>query len=299
MQWKKLRIIGASGSFAIAVLMFSIWLSSSGNESEKQALGENTGQDVSEQVLPEYLAFETVIEAGGSYSVENSTENEFFANDEDNELKESSTNSSKSNSDEENEEDDAEIDEELAFVEESKKEIKGSIEPGFYVTPLEVKDCSYELWRVMEDGSEQLIGSDYIKSGRLIVSINAIEPDRFYSSEGCLEWSSWTPIAEPMTQVKDGDFWVQDLEKGTWQVGKDCRWERVIDFRGAKIFDSVGSGIGPGKIGIGDEDLGLRIRGCKTPMKFLDSKIAEEHQYVESDYQGVVEGYARNTRRRS
>jgi len=301
MQWKEIGKLGAIGVSIAACLMALVWFISAEESSNVQA--RDDVKEIKEiDAEPVYLAFSSVVEAGVSYSVNDSYEFEYLAEDEDNE-----PNDPDEQEDDYEEEDYRYLDEydlelsdeqakqieQLAYAEESKKTIKGSIDPGVYVTPFATKDCEYELWRIMENGEEQLIGSDAISEGRLIVNINGIEPDRFYSTEGCIEWSEWSQLEEPIKSISNGDYWTGDLQPGTWKLGIGCTWERVIDFRGALLTDSKDSGIYPGEIGIGKEDLGIRVRGCKSPIKFESDDIAEDLRYEESEYETVSESYYR------
>ncbi len=177
----------------------------------------------------------------------------------------------------------------------SLSEIAGTIDPGIYVTPVETTDCSYELTRIAEDGSVQLIGSDSITEGRLMVHINGVEPDFFYSTPGCGEWSEWSELAEPLSAIDNGDYWIGDLVQGTWQAGDGCSWERVSDFRGAQLADIVEAGIGQDQFAISESMTGVRVRNCINPSFLLDEAIPEELAFVDEVFEVSESG--RITRR--
>lgn len=151
---------------------------------------------------------------------------------------------------------------------------RGVITPGLYATSFDAEGCSYELWRVLEDGRTWLIGEDYLSAGRLMVTINGVEPDWFVSSVGCARWYEWTPLGEPLTEAGDGDYWIGDLASGPWIVPEPCRWEKVVAFRGGFLLDVVEAGSGPGAMAIDEETLGLRVRGCRSPMTRLSTVVS-------------------------
>lgn len=138
----------------------------------------------------------------------------------------------------------------------------GLLTPGMYATAFDVTDCSFELRRIMSDKKEAVIGKDRLSEGRMLVSINEIEPDTFSSVPNCGDWIPWTPLAQPLTVVGNGDYWIGDLAVGTWDAPTDCMWEKVVGFRGAKLWDVQSSGHGPEPLVVDDETLGVRIRGC-------------------------------------
>lgn len=182
-----------------------------------------------------------------------------------------------------------------AGVRTSLSEISGTIEPGIYVTPVETTDCSYELTRIAEDGSVQLIGSDSISDGRLIVNINGVEPDFFYSTPGCGEWSQWSQLAEPLSAIGNGDYWIGDLVAGAWQAGDGCIWERVSDFRGAQLADIVEAGTDQDQFAINDSLTGIRVRNCLNPSILVENSIPDELAFTDEVFEVSESG--RITRR--
>ncbi|MDH3682898.1 MAG: hypothetical protein OEV40_23445, partial [Acidimicrobiia bacterium] len=79
------------------------------------------------------------------------------------------------------------------------RSVVGEIAPGLYATAFDVEDCTYELWRVMRDRQPRVIAEEYLAAGRLLVSINGIEPDWFTATESCGSWYPWRPISAPLT----------------------------------------------------------------------------------------------------
>ena len=146
---------------------------------------------------------------------------------------------------------------------------------------MNVAECSYELTRIAEDGSIQVVGADSITEGRLVVNINGIEPDFFYSTPGCGEWAEWSPLIEPLSVIGNGDYWVGDLALGTWQPGPGCIWERVSDFRGAQLADVVASGTDDDQFAIDEGMSGIRIRNCDNRSVLLDESIPEELAFAD------------------
>lgn len=144
--------------------------------------------------------------------------------------------------------------------------VEGDIEPGLYTTAFDTENCSYELWRVMRDRNTRVIAEEYLSRGRLLVSINDVEPDWFTSTESCGGWYSWEPMPTPLTSAGDGDYWIGDLARGIWFVPSSCRWEEVVAFRGATLADVVDSGSGPSSLTVDRDTLGIRIRGCRSPI---------------------------------
>ncbi len=146
----------------------------------------------------------------------------------------------------------------------------GWIEPGLYASPLDVEDCGYELHRLVRD-DERLIGHDRLSTGRLLVSLNPIEPDLFRPTQQCRQWAPWVPLAEPLVAAGDGDYWVGDLAPGTWAVPEGCLWEHVVAFRGARLADVTSSGRGPRPLVVDQETLGVRIRGCDRVIRLIEA----------------------------
>jgi len=142
-----------------------------------------------------------------------------------------------------------------------------SIRPGLYATRFGVENCEYELRRIMNDNREHVIGHDQIQKGRLLVTINEIEPDSFVATRSCGEWSPWSPLAEPLTMAGNGDYWIGDLALGIWDVPTGCYWEKVVGFRGALLLDVEEAGTGPDPLTIDRFTLGVRVRTCgHSPM---------------------------------
>lgn len=148
--------------------------------------------------------------------------------------------------------------------------IQGEIRPGLYATDFDTAGCSYELWRVMKrTRANRVIGEEYLADGRLLVTINGIEPDWFISTAPCGEWTEWRRRVDPTQPVDNGDYWVGDLAAGTWDVPDNCIWELVVGFRGANLADVLESGHGPDRLTIEDDTLGVRIRGCHHPLTLI------------------------------
>jgi hypothetical protein len=147
--------------------------------------------------------------------------------------------------------------------------IRGSITPGLYATGFDAGSCRYELRRLMRDDTERVIGEDQLGAGRLLVTINEIEPDWFTSSPGCGEWERWEPLAVPLTEAGSGDYWVDDLARGSWSIPSGCRWESVVGFRGALLSDVIDSTVGPDVVDVDASTLGVRLRGCAVPATLL------------------------------
>ncbi len=142
----------------------------------------------------------------------------------------------------------------------------GRLAPALYATTFGVADCSYELRRVSTDRVERVIGADRLARGRMLVSLNEIEPDAFVSAAQCGEWATWSPLVEPLTVAGNGDYWIGDLARGTWSVPAGCMWEKVVGFRGAVLADVEDSAAGPLPLDVDEDTLGVRIRGCKRPL---------------------------------
>lgn len=143
---------------------------------------------------------------------------------------------------------------------------RGPLAPGIYATAFGVRDCSYEIRRVNPSKVEVVIGEDRLGEGRMLVTINHIEPDVFTSMTQCGDWIQWSPLVEPLTTAGNGDYWIGDLEQGTWTVPADCIWEKVVGFRGAELADVQDSGFGPLPLVVDEETVGVRIRGCETSL---------------------------------
>lgn len=137
-----------------------------------------------------------------------------------------------------------------------------AIMPGMYATDFGVTDCEYELRRILDDNRDHVIGHDRIERGRMIVSINEVEPDTFVATRSCGEWSPWSPLVEPLTAAGTGDYWVGDLAQGVWSVPSGCYWEKVVSFRGALLLDVEDNGSGPDDLTVDQFTLGLRVRHC-------------------------------------
>ncbi len=185
-----------------------------------------------------------------------------------------------------------------------------SIMPGMYATEFGVVDCEYELRRIMDDNRDHVIGHDRIESGRIIVSINEVEPDSFVATRSCGEWSPWSPLVDPLTSAGTGDYWVGDLAEGVWSVPGGCYWEKVVSFRGALLLDVEDTGAGPGELTVDRFTLGLRVRHCDgspmvraralppgPPIEDLEAaQDAAHRQPVRSDPE--IYGYRSSRRRR-
>ncbi len=143
---------------------------------------------------------------------------------------------------------------------------QGSLNPGLYGTAFDAEDCSYELRRVMRTKIERVVGEEYLNQGRLLVTINEIEPDRFVSAPSCGDWVPWSPVLEPLISAQNGDYWIGDLRRGTWETPNGCIWEKVVGFRGASLWDVEESGRAPEPLVVDEDTLGVRIRGCAEPM---------------------------------
>ncbi len=146
-----------------------------------------------------------------------------------------------------------------------------SIVPGLYATEFGVVDCEYELRRVMDDNRDHVIGHDRIEGGRMLVSINEVEPDWFVATRSCGDWSPWSPLVEPLTVAGTGDYWIGDLAQGIWKVPNGCFWEKVVSFRGALLYDVEDTGAGPRDLVVDQFTLGVRVRHCSgMPMTWSD-----------------------------
>jgi hypothetical protein len=159
---------------------------------------------------------------------------------------------------------------EASSIPASAQQLAGDLEPGLYATSFEAEDCTYELWQVLNDGQPSVIAEEYLASGRLLVSINEIEPDWFSSTPGCGDWRQWEPLIQPLARADNGDYWVGDLARGRWSVPPGCLWEKVVAFRGAELADVEESG-GPGSSLVVDGDtFGVRVRNCRAPLILVD-----------------------------
>ncbi len=143
---------------------------------------------------------------------------------------------------------------------------QGEISPGLYATDFEAEGCGYELRRVMIDREVDVIGAEYLAAGRVLVSINDVEPDWFSSSVRCGQWYEWSPLPVALSQAGNGDYWVGDLARGVWVVPTGCRWETVVGFRGGSVDDVVSFGAGPEPLVIDEDTYGVRIRNCTNPL---------------------------------
>ncbi len=149
------------------------------------------------------------------------------------------------------------------------RSIQGQLEPGLYATTGETDECTYQLWRVMRKTRQgQIIGEENLSGGRLLVTIDGIEPDWFTASIGCGQWQRWTPRADPTAPITSGDYGPGDLAHGTWQIPQGCLWEQVVAFRGASLRDVNASGQGPAVVEIDDSGTGLRLRSCQGAATF-------------------------------
>lgn len=139
---------------------------------------------------------------------------------------------------------------------------RGPLEPGIYATDFDATDCQYELRRMTPRDGERVIGHDRLLQGRMMVTLNEVEPDTFLSTSGCGDWVSWSPPETPLRQAGDGDYWLGDLAYGIWQVPRGCYWEKVVAFRGADLADVVDTGTGPEELVVDEETIGVRVRNC-------------------------------------
>ncbi len=146
-----------------------------------------------------------------------------------------------------------------------------AIEPGLYASAFTAEGCSYELRRINRSGDDRLIGQERLAAGRLLVSIDPIEPDVFSSVPQCRSWTPWSPLVEPLVVATAGDYWVGDLARGIWSVPDGCLWEKVVAFRGARLADVTESGRGPAPFVVDDETLGLRIRDCASTVELIEA----------------------------
>ena len=156
----------------------------------------------------------------------------------------------------------------------ARRLVEGEVEPGLYATAFGTKNCSFELWRVMSDRNTRVIGEEHLSEGRVLVTIDGVEPDWFTPSDDCGDWYQWQPAPNPLTEAGDGDYWVGDLENGVWFAPVPCRWEKVVSFRGVRLSDVVDTGSGPGSLVIDDETLGVRVRGCRAPLRLTSLESA-------------------------
>lgn len=146
------------------------------------------------------------------------------------------------------------------------------IAPGLYTSSFDAEGCSYELRRVDRSGEERLIGQERLSAGRLLVSLNPIEPDVFSSVPQCQSWTPWSPLVTPLVQAGAGDYWIGDLARGVWSVPDGCLWEKVVAFRGARLADVTDSGIGPEPLVVDEDTMGVRIRGCQRAVSLVASE---------------------------
>lgn len=212
-------------------------------------LGVETIEEIelAEEVQPEYLAFSVGIQSG-AYDI---------ADDPASRDRDYTARTSKKSV-----EPDTEFD---AFANYVPPE-HGTLNPGLYGTAFGVEDCSFELRRVMRTRTEKVVGQDFLNEGRLLVTINEIEPDRFVSAPSCGDWVPWSPVSDPLDTAGNGDYWIGDLQPGTWEVPIGCIWEKVVGFRGASLWDVEDSARGPVALIVDEDTLGVRIRGCGAPL---------------------------------
>lgn len=161
------------------------------------------------------------------------------------------------------------------------------IAAGLYSTTFDAEDCAYQLLsgdisfdylyepdpddpeeytssRVRNNGNTaRAIGEDHLHRGRMLVSINGVEPDAITSTDGCGTWVPWSPLQRPLTRVPDGDYWKGDVADGEYSVPPGCLWEKVAAFRGGRLDDVVDGNLGPGTVMINAGTHGLRIRKCQ------------------------------------
>lgn len=280
------RLIGALlfvGFLGWSVNYFQSALSDLGERTEaKEAAAQESTREsltsdslIDQQPDPKYLAFVPGIKSGNyqiedlpgsddrDYEVRDQTGSSFDDDDEDNDDDDNDDDDEEDGDDDEEEEDlepEPYVDPALSL------ETTGTLKPGIYATAFDVKDCRYELHRVMKERREQRIGEDHLNAGRMIVVINEIEPDRFVATPECGDWGEWSPLAEPLKVAHNGDYWIGDLAKGPWTVPEGCLWEKVVGFRGAKLYDVQESGKGPQRLVINSQTLGIRIRSCAQPL---------------------------------
>lgn len=156
------------------------------------------------------------------------------------------------------------------------RSLRGEIEPGLYATAFDTRGCSYELTMVNVERDLVVIGEDELPEGRLLATIDEIEPDWFVSSEACEAWYRWEPLPVPLTRAGNGDYWYGDLSRGTWDVPRGCQWESVVAFRGAQLKDVVASGGGPQPLVVDDDTFGVRVRNCIEPMTLRPGQATED-----------------------
>ena len=138
--------------------------------------------------------------------------------------------------------------------------------PGLYAMGFGVSDCSYEIRRVSPDKVEKVIGVDRLSRGRMLVTLNEIEPDAFVSMPQCGQWASWSPLIEPLIVAGNGDYWIGDLAR---EAGR-CRSAAC----GRRWWDSVGPSWptwrnpqpGPRPLVVDADTLGVRVRNCEQPI---------------------------------
>ncbi len=246
-----IRIFGVVSIFALSIFSFVLFdrtVQPPESDSVDEAQAEDGGEAESDQVVPEFLSFAPEWDSA-EYRVGEVVEPGERPVDRD--VKQRRSDIKKSNRTP------------LADLPE--------IPPGVYTTAFGIEDCSYELSAVHKDRVERSIGTDVLPEGRLIVTIDEIEPDRFAADPNCGAWSEWSPLEEQLTSVSNGDYWRGDLSPGMWQVPKGCFWEKVAAFRGSRLSDVEESGIGPTPLEIDSSTAGVRIRGCSKPVTFSSS----------------------------
>ncbi len=139
---------------------------------------------------------------------------------------------------------------------------RGPLEPGIYASAGDASDCQYELRRTIRRVGERVIGHDRLLEGRMLVTLNEVEPDTFVSTAGCGDWTPWSPPETPLKQAGDGDYWLGDLAQGIWEVPNGCYWEKVVAFRGVDLADVIDNGTGPEELIVDQGTVGVRVRGC-------------------------------------
>ena len=246
-----IRIFGVVAIFAFTILSF-IAFDRTVQPDEKPVDVDVAEQDVVEEAVdeppPEFLSFAAEIEAG-DYRVSEPTGKKSKRLDKD-------------------------ITQRKSDIEKSNRVPLAKlpeIDPGIYTTAFDVENCGYALSAVHKDRVERDIGTDTLAQGRMMVTIEGVEPDRFSSDEACGSWSTWSPLADQLTTADNGDYWTGDLTPGIWQVPAGCIWEKVIAFRGSRLSDVEESGIGPLPLEVDSKTTGVRIRGCSKPIVFTSS----------------------------
>jgi hypothetical protein len=139
---------------------------------------------------------------------------------------------------------------------------RGPLEPGIYASASDGTDCQYELRRTTRRVGERVIGHDRLLEGRMLVTLNEVEPDTFVSTPGCGDWTPWSPPETALMNAGDGDYWLGDLAQGIWEVPDGCYWEKVVAFRGVDLADVIDNGTGPEELVVDEGTVGVRVRNC-------------------------------------